>query len=70
MIIDINRSMILSFMLCFKLKALQAAIMKVVEKEPYWGEKIPLRWLQFEEKKEAERDKMMRMDEVQLYLPK
>ena len=56
--------MILSFLLCFKLKALQAAIMEVVKQEPYWGEKIPLRWMQFEEKKEAATDKMMRMDKV------
>ena len=31
--------------------------MDVVKQEPYWGEKIPLRWLQFEEEKETLREK-------------
>ena len=38
--------------------------MKVVSKEPYWGETIPLRWLQFEEEKEASTRQMLKMNEV------
>ena len=56
--------MILYLFFGFKLKALQADVMEVVKQEPYWGEKIPLRWLQFEEKKESEADTIMRMDKV------
>ena len=47
-----------------QLKSLQAHIMKVVSKEPYWGETIPLRWLQFEEEKEASTRQMLKMNEV------
>ena len=30
---------------------LKARILDVAKEEPYWGEKIPLRWLRFEEAK-------------------
>ena len=46
------------------MKKLQAHILKVAKEEPYWGEKIPLRWLKFEEAKGEAQEDMMKMDKV------
>ena len=36
-----------------QIKGLQERILEVTKEEPYWGEKIPLRWMRFEETKET-----------------
>ena len=46
------------------MKALQAHIMRIAKEEPYMGEKIPLRWLKFEEAKGTAQEEVMKMDKV------
>ena len=46
------------------MKALQAHIMMIAKEEPYMGEKIPLRWLKFEEAKGTAQEEVMKMDKV------
>ena len=47
-----------------QLKALQARILKIAKEEPYMGEKIPLKWLKFEEAKGSSQEPMMKMSQV------
>ena len=56
--------------LCVQLQALQSYILKVASEEPYMGEKIPLRWLKFEEAKSAEDNPLKNMDQVLQPLPR
>ena len=52
------------FQIRFKLKDLRAHIFKVAREESYMGEKIPLRWLKFEEAKGAAKEPMMNIMQV------
>ena len=36
----------------------------IAKEEPYMGEKIPLRWLKFEEAKSTAKEEVMKMDKV------
>ena len=47
-----------------QLKSLQTHIMRIAKEEPYMGEKIPLRWLKFEEAKGTAKEEVMNMDKV------
>ena len=47
-----------------QLQDLQAHIFEIAQKEPYWGEKIPLRWLKFDETKNLAEKKIITLSRV------
>ena len=50
--------------MCIQMNKLRDHILKVAREEPYMGEKIPLRWLKFEEAKGAATEPMLTMTQV------